>query len=407
MTGGPIWLIQQEYKRIGQSGLENYKTTMRRRRSFTTSLIILLLLVFACLASLIIIGLGFEVLQQAEFAFGKPADTLGFRQKLLFSAQLLLARNDLNKSTNANIDEQDFIINQAESVTSVAVRLKEAGLIPNAEIFRIYLIYSGLDTGLQAGKFKLSPSSTPIGIAHKLQNFSPTEVEFNILPGWRAEEIAAVLPTSGLTISPADFMYAVEHPSIGIPVNNPTDGITSLEGFLMPGQYIFRRDISLNDMLLTILRNFDSRVPEELRQQFQAHNLSLYQAVTLASLIQREAMVSAEQPMIASVFYNRLEAGMKLDSDPTVQYVLGYNQDQRTWWTNPLTSKDLLLDSPYNTYLNPGFPPGPIANPGLSALQAVASPENSPYFYFRARCDSSKQHNFAVTLDEQIKNACR
>lgn len=97
---------------------------------------------------------------------------------------------------------------------------------------------------------------------------------------------------------------------------------------------------------------------------------------------------------------------MNLDSDPTVQYALGYNSSQNSWWTNPLSSADLQIDSPYNTYLYAGLPPGPISNPGLSALQAVAFPAETPYLYFRAKCDGSGTHNFAETLEEQIQNAC-
>jgi UPF0755 protein len=144
----------------------------------------------------------------------------------------------------------------------------------------------------------------------------------------------------------------------------------------------------------------------ELRAGFEEHGLTLQQAVTLASIVQREAMVAEERPMVASGFYNRLSIGMKLDSDPTVQYAIGFNEKQSSWWTNPLTLNDLNTVSAYNTYQNPGLPPGPISNPGLSALQAVAAPAESPYFYFRARCDNSGLHNFAVTFEEQIQNAC-
>ncbi len=112
-------------------------------------------------------------------------------------------------------------------------------------------------------------------------------------------------------------------------------------------------------------------------------------------------------PMIASVFINRLNVGMKLDSDPTVQYAIGFNKEQNTWWTNPLNLDDLKIDSPYNTYLNTKLPPGPIANPGLEALQAVAFPARTPYFFFRAACDGSGRHLFSKTYDEHIHNECK
>ena len=111
-------------------------------------------------------------------------------------------------------------------------------------------------------------------------------------------------------------------------------------------------------------------------------------------------------PLIASVFFNRLAIDMPLQADPTVQYGLGYNTAQATWWTNPLSAQDLQVNSPYNTYVHHGLPPGPISNPGLAALQAVAAPAQSNYYYFQARCDNSGLHNFAETLEQHQQNNC-
>jgi UPF0755 protein len=111
-------------------------------------------------------------------------------------------------------------------------------------------------------------------------------------------------------------------------------------------------------------------------------------------------------PLIASVFLNRLNADIKLDADPTVQYAVGYNAAQATWWTNPLSFEDLQLDSPYNTYLYAGLPPGPICNPSIDALRSVAFPAQTPYYFFRAACDGSGRHLFAETFDEHVNNAC-
>jgi UPF0755 protein len=143
-----------------------------------------------------------------------------------------------------------------------------------------------------------------------------------------------------------------------------------------------------------------------LREGFQQQGLSLFQAVTLASIVQREAIVEDEMPLIASVFLNRLKAGMKLESDPTVQYALGYQEESGKWWKSPLSLDELKVDSPYNTYLYSNLPPGPIANPGLNALKAVAFPAQTPYYYFRAACDGSGKHTFAETFEEHQLNAC-
>ena len=174
----------------------------------------------------------------------------------------------------------------------------------------------------------------------------------------------------------------------------------------MPGSYQFRRGTTAEDFVLILMQAFDEKVDRELRQGFERQGLSLFQAVTLASIVQRETVVEEEMPIIASVFYNRLASGIKLDTDPSVQFAIGYNSAQKTWWTNPLSATDLQFDSPYNTYLYPGLPPGPIASPSLNALRAVAFPAQTPYYYFRAACDHSGKHNFSETYPQHLQNGC-
>jgi UPF0755 protein len=231
-------------------------------------------------------------------------------------------------------------------------------------------------------------------------------VQFRILPGWRIEEIAAALPTSGLGFTPEVFQAAALNPTgeYGVIDGLPTQA--SLEGFLYPATYTLSRTVTVDGFLLTLLHNFDDQVGPDLRQGFTRQGLDLYQAVTLASIVQREAVNEDEMPQIASVFFNRLASGLKLDSDPTVQYALGYNTTQRTWWTNPLSLEDLKFDSPFNTYIYPGLPPAPVCSPSLAALRAVAFPAQTPYYYFRAACDGSGRHVFAETFEEHLRNAC-
>jgi UPF0755 protein len=217
------------------------------------------------------------------------------------------------------------------------------------------------------------------------------------------EEIAASLPTSGLSISPDDFLNAARtaHPEYDF-----LAGVDSTEGFLLPDSYIVPRSVTADVLVNGFLRNFTLHLTPELRQGFEKQGLTIYQAVTLASLVERESMKDEEQPLIASVYLNRLRQGMKLDADPTVQYALGFSILQNSWWTSPLTLIDLQVNSPYNTYLNIGLPPTPIANPGLDALHAVAFPAESNFLYFRARCDGSGYHEFSETFDEHLANGC-
>jgi UPF0755 protein len=339
----------------------------------------------------------------AANTYGRPAAGLNPLQVAQYSAKLLWDDGLLTKPMDASAPEQTFTIQQDETVSSIANDLQQAGLISDASVLRDYLIYTGLDSSIQAGKYQLSPAMSIVDIARKLQDATPADVTFVILPGWRMEEVAASLPTSGLDITPDEFIgNASAHPS---GFDFLADASTA-EGFLFPDSYILPRVTPVDLLVNTLLRNFYLHLSTALREGFARQGLSVYQAVTLASIVQREAIQPDEAPLIASVYLNRLKIGMKLDADPTVQYALGYNPVQQTWWTNPLVADDFKYSSSYNTYLNDGLPPTPIDNPGLNSLQAVASPANTPYYYFSARCDLSGYHNFAQTFDEHLHNLC-
>jgi len=360
----------------------------------------------ACLLTLATLGLGVGLPLRVERTFGPASSALGPFDRVILSLSLLMAQHDLTQPVNSNGAEVEFSIQLGDDPASVALRLQSQGLINNASAFRDYLVYSGQDRTVQAGVYHLSQKMTPIEIARLLQDSTPSEVLFYILAGWRMEEIAAALPTSGLNISSTVFLDAAATRPLGFPFLTGLPGGANLEGFLSPGEYTLRRDLTADELIYLLLSNFQAQLTPDLQAGFEQQNLSLYEAVTLASIVEREAVIDDEMPRIAGVFLNRLAADMKLDSDPTVQYALGYNFRQSTWWTNPLSLDDLQAVSPYNTYQNRGLPPGPISNPGMSALRAVAFPEESPYYYFRATCDHSGRHFFARTFEEHLANAC-
>jgi len=360
------------------------------------------LLLFIFVGMLLLVGVVF-VPALAWHSFGAPGPSLNAWQRISYPLELVWNASNLTQPSDPAGVEQVFVIQPGESVLSISTRLQAAGLIRNAHMFRTYLIWTGLDTIIQTGTYRLSPAQTGRDIAQMLKSTTLTEVTFIVLPGWRAEEVAASLPTSGLDITPEAFLAAASAPANApdfIPAGAPA------EGFLSPGQYILPRTTSAEQLVSLLLQDFSSRLTPELRRGFSDHGLTVYQAVTLASIIQREAVVDNEMPMIASVFYNRLAIDMPLQADPTVQYALGYNAARSTWWTNPLSAQDLQFDSPYNTYIHPGLPPGPISNPSLAALRAVAAPAQSRYYYFQARCDHSGLHNFAETLEQHHRNNC-
>ncbi len=381
-------------------------TERNKRPRYLLPMLITGLLVLLCGAGALAAGAFFGLPFYAEQFFGPPAPGLSAFQRVYISAQLVTQREALLEPRQPSGPEQSFEIALGEPASSVIRRLEADGLIQNAGAFRAYLQYKALDTTLQAGEYSLSPAAPAVEIAHSLQDATPGEVEFNVLPGWRLEEIAAALPTSGLSFSEQDFLAAAAQIPPGYSFSEEIPAGGTLEGFLSPGSYRLPREASPDDFVRSLLDRFEDNLGENLRAGFSHQGLNLYQAVTLASIVEREAMNQEEMPLIASVFYNRLEAGTKLDSDPTVQYALGYNPDQQTWWTNPLSLADLQFDSPYNTYRSPDLPPGPIANPSLTALQAVAYPAQTPYFYFRAACDGSGKHDFSETFEEHLQKEC-
>lgn len=374
----------------------------RRRPSFGCFMLLLITLMG-------MVALGWLLAQipaLAEQRFGYASSRLDVIDRYWYSMRLLWKYEELTTPLERQATAQRFVIQSGETAEQIAMRLQSEGLIRDYEAFRDYMVYSGLDTAIQAGEYEISPAWSAIEIGHQLLDATPDQITFVILAGWRVEEIAASLPTSGLQISPEEFLQFVRNPPSGWhPAGRDSAGL-SLEGYLYPGEYRFKRDASVREVVAAFLERFNQQVDANLREGFSRQGLTLHEAVTLASIVHREGVVEEERPMIASVFYNRLRAGMKLDADPTVQYALGYNSIQQTWWTNPLSRDDLMVNSPYNTYQNTGLPPAPICNPSLSALQAVAYPADSPYFYFRARCDGSGRHSFAKTFEEHLQNAC-
>ena len=361
-----------------------------------------LLSIFATLIFSCIFGLIYYVPARASLLYGPPASGLSISDRIEYATRLLSHGDVLTTPQDINGLEQPFRVEPGETVASIADRLQSLGIISDAQAFFDYAVYTGIDLTIQSGDFTLSPAQSIIDIAQALQKFSPTDATLVILPGWRMEEIAASLPTSGLSIDPDAFLAAANNPPQVLAFAEPTN----MEGFFFPDTYTLPRETTLDQLLDIIGRNFTSKLTTDIQNGFAAQNLSIYQALTLASIVEREAIHSEEASLIASVYLNRIAIGMKLDADPTVQYALGYQFDNGSWWKSPLALRDLEVISPYNTYLNNGLPPTPISNPGIEAIMAVATPQTSTFYFFRAACDGSGYHVFAETFEEQIANAC-
>jgi UPF0755 protein len=332
-------------------------------------------------------------------------------EDIFISIYLNWRASDLAQPAGTDSRTITFTVQPGESVGEVSTNLQRQGLVSDAELFRLYMRYNGLDSSVEAGMFELNKTMTMAEIAAALQRGRRgDELTLTVPEGHRLEEVAQIVAQQ-LPISADEFFNLAQSPqtfAARFPFLAELPADATLEGYLFPDTYRFEADATAQDVIERMLANFDQQAPQSMRDQLQAQGRTLFEAVILASIVEREAVVASERPSIAGVYYNRLKSGMALDADPTVQYAMGYQQAQGTWWNRELTQDDYrAVDSPYNTYLYPGLPPGPICSAGLSSLAAAIAPEDNPYYFFRASCNGDGTHMFSKTLEEHAAKGCQ
>ncbi|MFN7210300.1 MAG: endolytic transglycosylase MltG [Aggregatilineales bacterium] len=344
-------------------------------------------------------------------------------EALLLRLRLTVRSAELSRPLGGDDGVVCFSVARGMDASQIAQQLAAQGFALDPELFRAYVRYFNIDARLQAGTFSLRRSLTLPQLAERLTDANLDTVRFRTLEGWRLEEIAAAIDrTSGLAFTGTDFMALVGAGAgsqggaieafaarVGLPTGR------SLEGFLFPDTYILPACEGAASLVEHMLANFDARVTPQMRAAALANGLTFYEAITLASIVQREAIFDDERPRIAGVYLNRLRNSKRtspdpnipttLDADPTVQYALGNARNPETWWAR-LTPEDYRsVQSPYNTYLYRGLPPSPICSPGLASIAAALYPEQTDYAYFRACPTSGGRHIFSRTLSEHAR-AC-
>jgi len=333
---------------------------------------------------------------------GTPID-LSSMERTLVGIYLNVRRDEINLRPSTDDTPLDFSIRAGENGATVAARLERLGVVSDAELFRLLLRYWGVDAQIEAGDYLLRKNMTMSEVARQLQHGRLRAKTLTVREGLRAEEAAQLLASEGL-VDQEEFILLVRDDAFNYDFlrDRPADAPKTLEGFLFPDTYQFPVNITTTAVIDMMLQNFDRRVTIEMRQQALDNGLDLYQALTLASIIEREAVVPEERPIIASVYLNRLRRGMYLEADPTVQYAKGYDSDSGRWW--PALSLEELrqVESPFNTFTHPGLPPGPICSPGLASIEAVLDPADTEYLFFHAKGDGS--HAFTETFEEHLEN---
>jgi UPF0755 protein len=269
--------------------------------------------------------------------------------------------------------------------------LSARGVVTHPFWFQVWARFNGLRSNLKSGSYAFHPDETWRVIAEALSTGRGALVHWTVPEGLMATEVAE-LAQSRLGIPKDSFLLAISDPDLkaelGVPSNAPT-----IEGYLFPTTYLVPPKIGARDLARAMAREFLGQWDSSWGAALDSEHLSRQAVVTVASIVEAEVRYEPDRPYVAAVYLNRLKRGMKLEADPTVIYAYGRRLKR-------VFEKNLLIRSPYNTYLHAGLPPGPIAQPGHASLDATIHPANAPYLYFVAQPDG--KHIFSVSYAEHL-----
>jgi len=290
--------------------------------------------------------------------------------------------------------EQYVDIPARSTVGAIGQRLIDAGVVRDRLAFRYALWVTGESRRLQAGEYRFDRPMRPVEVVRKLASGDVYLQPITFPEGLTIREMAALFEKSGLG-NATEFTRAARRAEL---IAHLDPAASDLEGYLFPDTYALSRHATADHLIELMVQGFEKAFDETLRAEAVAQGRTVRQAITLASLVEKETAKPDERRLVAAVYTNRLKIGMGLQCDPTVIYGL-----QRAGkFTGNLRREDLLFDSPYNTYRYAGLPPGPIASSGRAAMEAAVRPASAPYLYFVSRNDGS--HVFATTLEEHNAN---
>ncbi|MFH1207344.1 MAG: endolytic transglycosylase MltG [Patescibacteria group bacterium] len=310
--------------------------------------------------------------------------------------------NEVNFPMSSTSQPATFTIAKGEGVNDIAVHLKSQGLIRNSLAFKVYAYFKRSQTKFTDGMYSVDKNMTIRDIFTLLvSNQTTPETTITLIEGWTAKDMAEYLAAQGI-VSAENFIAAASvHDSRSI-IPNMTYAFladrpagAALEGYLFPDTYRVFKTTTASQIVEKMLDNFGNKFTDQMKTDTANGNMSIYQIVTLASIIEKEVRTDADRKIAAGIFYDRMNQGVALQSDATVNYVTGKQALQPT-------ADDLSVDSPYNTYKYTGLPPGPICNPSLASIMAAIYPEKTEYFYFLTKPDGTTV--FSKTYEEHLQN---
>jgi UPF0755 protein len=298
--------------------------------------------------------------------------------------------HQLHQPANPANSKVRFVVAPGASFHQVADTLHRVGLIDSVTVFDVYARYQHLDRNVQAGAYELNRNLNMVQILHALQTAIPEEIFVTIPEGYTIKKTATLLDKGGV-IKGSDYQAQAIASQFNYDFLKGLPPGATLEGFLFPDTYLIPRNGTAKQLLTLQLDQFNKRWNDTRKGQAAQRKLSALQIVTIASMIEREALFDVDRPLVSSVIYNRLANGWALDIDATVLYAKGV-------WQSSVTKEDRMVQSPYNTYLHTGLPPGPIANPGIKAIDAALQPQQTGYFFYLS--DRQGHNHYARTNEE-------
>lgn len=309
-----------------------------------------------------------------------------------------------------------FVVGKGDSVSKISKGLVDSGLIGSDFYFRIFVKENGQQAKIQAGNYALNSAMSIREIVDVLSkgNVVSDERVIKLIEGWNSKEISDYLNTEGVSQGD-ELLKMVGYPRVNYqnekklprPVDYSKDfdflkdkpENYGLEGYLFPDTYRIFKNASVDDVVRKMLGNLDKKLTPEMRDDIKKQGKTVYEIITMASIVQKEVRSEADMKIVSGIFWNRIEIGKPLESCATLAYILGVNKKQYTY-------EDTEIDSPYNAYKNPGLPPGPIANPGIEAIKAAIYPTESDYLFFLSSSDGG-QTIFSKTYEEHLRNKAK
>lgn len=311
---------------------------------------------------------------------------------MIFMVQLSVRGNNKDYAAGGS---HLIIVKDGMTTVDIADMLHEKKLVKDADAFRMEARVKGLATKLQAGAYQIEGGMSNAQIVDVMVKGRIKQIRFTVPEGYTVVKTAKKLEAEGLGSADKFIAAAKAYAPYTYMQTNDTNVVFKSEGFIYPATYDFPVGISEQDMLKLMVEQFDKEMQKNgIMKTVTERKLDLRNIVNMASMVELEAVFAEEQPRIAGVFLKRVDIGMPIQSDTTIQYILGAQKEV-------ITFADTKIQNPYNTYQNPGLPPGPIGSPSLNAIKAVLNPEKTDYLYFVAEKDG--HHRFTKTYDEHLK----